>query len=73
MNITNAIRKICSKPVLMYNLDGDFVAEFPSVNAAADHIGVNHSAVTMVLTGKHRTAGGGSGNRNTGYTFRYKN
>ena len=73
MNITNAIRKICSKPVLMYNWNGDFMAEFPSVNAAADYIGVDRRLVTQVLTGKHKTTGGGSGNKNAGYTFRYKN
>lgn len=58
----------------MFNRNGDFVAEFPSITAAADHIGVNYSAVSMVLTGKHKTAGGGGGyDKNAGYTFRYKN
>ena len=72
MNLTNAIRKRCSKPVLMYNRDGDFIAEFPSLTAAADHIGVKPSQVGAVLRGKHKTAGGGY-DKNAGYTFRYKN
>ena len=61
-----------SKPVLMFNRNGDFVAEFPSVTAAADHIGVNQGQVSNVLTGKRKFAGGGY-DRKAGYTFRYKN
>ena len=72
MNLTNAIRKRCSKPVLMYNRDGDFIAEFPSLTAAADHIGVKPSQVGAVLCGKHKTAGGGY-DKNAGYMFKYKN
>ena len=65
MNITNAIRKKYSKPVLMFNRNGDFEAEFPSVTAAGDHIGVNQSQVSNVLTGKRKSV--------HGYTFKYKN
>ena len=57
----------------MFNRNGDFVAEFPSITAAADYIGVKHSQVAAVLNGTHKFAGGGSGNRNAGYTFKYKN
>ena len=53
------------KPVLMFNRDGDFVAEFPSVKAAAEYLSVSLSRVSCVLTGKSKTTGG--------YTFRYKN
>ena len=56
----------------MFNRNGDFVAEFPSVRAAAYHIGVKHSQVSDVLRGKHKTAGGGY-DKNAGYTFKYKN
>ena len=56
----------------MFNRNGDFVAEFPSLRAAADYIGVKHSQVSDVLRGKHKTAGGGY-DRNAGYTFKYKN
>ena len=66
------IKPVNRKPVLMYNRDGDFVAEFPSLMAAADHIGVSSSQVAQALTGKHKTAGGGH-NKNAGYMFRYKN
>ena len=53
------------KPVLMFNRDGDFVAEFPSVKAAAEYLSVGLSHVSGVLTGKRKTT--------AGYTFRYKN
>ena len=56
----------------MFNRNGDFVAEFPSLRAAADYIGVKHSQVSDVLRGKHKTAGGGY-DRNAGYMFKYKN
>ena len=54
-----------SKPVLMFNRNGDFVTEFSSVTAAADHIGVNQGQVSNVLTGKRKSV--------RGYMFRYKN
>ena len=56
----------------MFNRNRDFVAEFPSVRAAADYIGVKHSQVSDVLRGKHKTAGGGY-DKNAGYMFKYKN
>ena len=60
------------KPVLMFNRDGDFVAEFPSERAAAMYLGITVMNVSNVLRGKHKFAGGGY-DRNAGYTFRYKN
>lgn len=62
----------CFKPVLMFNRNGDFVAEFPSIKDAADYIGVKLSHVSDVLRGRHKTTGGGY-DRNAGYTFKYKN
>ena len=56
----------------MFNRNGDFVAEFPSLRAAGDYIGVDPSQVSAVLNGKHKFAGGGY-DRNAGYMFRYKN
>ena len=53
------------KPVLMFNRDGDFVAEFPSVKSAAEYLSVSLPRVSCVLTGRNKTTGG--------YTFRYKN
>ena len=60
------------KPVLMFNRNGDFVAEFPSITAAAEYLSVGTSQVSAVLNGKHKFAGGGY-DRNAGYTFKYKN
>ena len=61
-----------SKPVLMYSRAGDFIKEFSSITSAAMYLGVNRSAVSNVLTGKSKSAGGGL-DRKAGYTFRYKN
>ena len=60
------------KPVLMFNRNGDFVAEFPSIKSAAMYLGITVMNVSDVLHGKRKTAGGGH-NKNAGYTFRYKN
>ena len=49
----------------MFNRDGDFVAEFPSVKAAAEYLSVSLSRVSCVLTGRNKTT--------AGYTFKYKN
>ena len=57
----------------MFNQNGDFVAEFPSITAAAEYLSVGTSQVAAVLNGRVKTAGGGRGNRNAGYTFKYKN
>ena len=61
------------KPVLMFNRNGDFVAEFPSITAAAEYLSVSTPQVAAVLNGTHKFAGGGRGNKNAGYTFKYKN
>lgn len=60
------------KPVLMFNRNGDFVAEFPSERAAAMYLGITVMNVSNVLRGKHKFAGGGN-DRKAGYTFKYKN
>ena len=62
-----------AKPVLMFNRNGDFVAEFPSITAAAEYLSVSTSQVAAVLNGTHKFTGGGRGNKNAGYMFRYKN
>ena len=67
-----SLKGLCSKPVLMYSRAGDFIKEFSSITSAAMYLGVNRSAVSNVLTGKSKTAGGGN-DRKAGYTFRYKN
>ena len=70
MSITNKGKG--AKPVLMFNRNGDFVTEFPSVTAAAEYLSVSTSPVSAVLRGKHKFAGGGY-DKNAGYTFKYKN
>ena len=60
------------KPVLMFNRNGDFVAEFPSIKSAAMYLGVTVMNVSDMLHGKRKTVGGGY-DRKAGYTFKYKN
>lgn len=47
-----------SKPVLQYTLDGQFVKEWDCIKRAAEALGIYPSSITMVLTGRHKTAGG---------------
>lgn len=67
------IKPVNRKPVLMYDWSGNFVMEFSSITSAAIYLGVKQPQVSNVLAGKSKTAGGGSGNRHGGYTFKYKN
>lgn len=47
------------KPVIKIDLNGSELCEFPSVQAAADSLGINASNISDVLsTGKQKTAGG---------------
>ena len=52
------------KPVLQYNLDGNFVAEFESIGKAGRQTGVNSNSISACCKGKRITAGS--------YQWRYK-
>lgn len=59
-------RFIAGKPVLQYELDGKtFVAEYPSLHAAARAIGGNYETIQACVTGRTRKA--------YGYVWRWKN
>jgi hypothetical protein len=57
---------VCSKPVLQYTLDGQLVAEYPSVNEAERQTGIKHSNIVKCCNGVYgyKTAGG--------YIWKYK-
>ncbi|QOY37060.1 HNH endonuclease [Anaerobacillus isosaccharinicus] len=56
--------KTTSKPVIQYTVDGDKVAEFPSIKAACRATGANDGYMSMVCRRKKQTAGG--------FVWRYK-
>lgn len=57
-------RKDCSKAILQFDLQGNLIAEYPSVGEADRTLGINNKNICAVLKGKRGTAGG--------YIFRYK-
>ena len=48
----------CQKPVLCYNLDGNFVCWFESAHAAGKAINTAPTHITACLRGRYKTAGG---------------
>lgn len=46
------------KPVLQYDLDGNFIKEYPSVYRAGLETGVNSSNIYSTIRGEHRSCGG---------------
>lgn len=48
---------ILLKPVLQYTLDGQLVAEYPSVSEAERQTGINHRCISWCCLGKYKTSG----------------
>ena len=46
------------KKVIQLTLDGEYVAEFESMNEAERQTGINHRNISMVCSGRRNTAGG---------------
>ena len=44
-------------PVLQFTMDGDFIQEFPTIQAAADAVGVTHAAIRSALNHGGRSGG----------------
>jgi hypothetical protein len=57
-------KKILSKPILQFSLDGEFLDEYTSVKEAAEKTGIVKQNISSNLTGKYKTAGG--------FLWRYK-
>lgn len=54
-----------SKPVLQFDLQGNFVREWPSMMKVEEEIGISNSSISMCCSGKVKTAGG--------FIWKYKN
>ena len=48
----------CSKKVLQFTLDGEFIREWPSIQEIERQLGFNHSAVSRCCNGKQKSAYG---------------
>lgn len=46
------------KPVLQYDLEGNFIAEYPSAREASEQTGVSHHMISHVCNGHNKTGGG---------------
>jgi group I intron endonuclease len=55
--ILERIKKV-SKPVLQYDLKGNFIREFPSINSAAKFNNIYHDAISDVVNSQCKTGGG---------------
>jgi group I intron endonuclease len=59
-------------PVLMYDLEDNFIKEFPNQQIAADYLGVKKQAVWNVLNGYINKKSGNMITHVKGYKFKYK-
>ena len=51
-------REKCSKPILQFTKDGQFVKEWPSVREAGRQLGIAHQSICGCLKGQTKSAGG---------------
>jgi len=56
--IKNRNGKNSRKPVLQYTLDGEFVAEYPSIREAQRQTGFDQANISTVILGQRKTAYG---------------
>ena len=57
-NHTEETKRKMSKPILQYNLNGDFVAEYYGAEHAHEITGIHRQTIVSVLKGRGKTAGG---------------
>lgn len=70
-NIDHAIKmglcderiKKCSYPVIVFDMNGNFIGKFPSQTMAAKYLGIGRSSISEALCGKQGIA--------CGYRFEY--
>ena len=53
-----------SKPIIQMDKNGEFISEYAAIAEAARHIGLSHTSIIKVLSGKGSTCGG--------FTWKYK-
>lgn len=66
------VRKSPRCPILMYDLNDNFIQEFPNQQLAADHLGVKKQAVWNVLNGYVNKKSGNQITQVRGFKFIYK-
>ncbi len=54
----------CKKPIIQYNLDGEFIREWESATDAASFYNINKVNITKCCLGKNKTS--------NGYIWKYK-
>lgn len=47
-----------NKPILQYDLQGNFIKEWEYVKQAVDHLNINRRAISAACVGKAKTSGG---------------
>lgn len=52
------IRQTQVRIVQQFDLEGNFIAEFPSMKDAASQLGIHRTAISMCISGKIKTTGG---------------
>lgn len=55
---TEETKRKMSKPIMQYNLNGDFVAEYYGAEHAHEITGIHRQTIVSVLKGRGKTAGG---------------
>lgn len=58
-------RQVLSKPVIQYDLHGNFIREFENTRDVERCLGINHASISQCCRQKSQTSGG--------YKWRYKN
>jgi hypothetical protein len=53
-----SMAKAVGKSVIQYDTDNKYIATFKSMSDASRNTGVNRNCISLVINGKHKTAGG---------------
>ena len=64
INYGTRTERVC-KPVLQYDLLGNFIREWPSIRKVEEKLGINNGNISMCCIGNRKSAGG--------YIWRFKN
>ena len=57
-NVSEANKKRCSKPVIQYDLDGNFIKEWSSMHEIERELGFDHANISACCKGKRKSAYG---------------
>ena len=57
-SVNPAVQTNQNKHIYQVAVDGEVIAEFPSINSAVKQTGINRKSISSVLNGLQKTAGG---------------